>query len=645
VRQLFLIGVDGLPPTTLDRFLAEGILPNIASLQAQSGRLSVIPTLPAVTSPGWMTIGTGAHPATHGVCNLLQPRPGASPDSMVNGFDRGLVDAEYLWDAMSAQGEPAIVVKYPGSWPARPGSFIQVDGAGGYADITCRFEAVPSVLYLCGLPVPTAAAEGCCAVPRGFDDHYRIDTSHQNGHVGVAAREVLGWRELPDGKPWFETVLHVAPAGQQRQEVLYALAYEGPSGPRLRVSRSKQDTEAIADIGVGEWSPWIRKVSERGPFSYRFKLTRLDGAARIMRLYRSAGHFETGFTVPAEIAPELVEHAGPVCEWTGTFDFMNGLIDLDTQIEVYDAHTSWMERIIRHLATTREWRGFFMHYHVIEYAHHVAGSCLDPAHPMHERNKEPFLAFLRATYRQLDRMVGTIMEVAGPEAAIVLASDHGHDTVHTLVHVNEFLREAGWIVADEHDGDLHIDWDQSVAYALFPGLLVINRKSRWNGGIVDEADADALAEEIAARLRGLVDPRTGRPVITGVFDRTEMQAFGSGGPNAPDLFFTMDRGYEPATRLRSGNASYFVLTEPGQELTSGHGSFHPASSSARTLAMIRHPDVEPGSAGRLPVAMVDLAPTFAALMGVRPPATADGRPIDFSAVGIGGARRAGEDVR
>jgi predicted AlkP superfamily phosphohydrolase/phosphomutase len=304
-----------------------------------------------------------------------------------------------------------------------------------------------------------------------------------------------------------------------------------------------------------------------------------------------------------------------------------------------------MERTITHLTANRPWRGFFMHYHVIEYAHHIAGACLDPDHPLHERDKDAYLAFLRATYQQLDRMVGTIVEAVGPRAAVVLASDHGHDTVHTLVHINEFFRESGWIVAHEHDDDIHIDWDQSVAYALFPGLIVINTRKRWRGGIVEEADVPALSAEITAKLRGLVDPRTGRPVITGVFDRFEMEAFGSGGPNGPDLFFTMDKGYEPATRLRSGESSYFVLTEPGQELTSGHGSFHPASSSARTLALIRHPDVEPASVGRLPVPMVDLAPTMAALMGVQPPATADGRPIDLTALGIrASAPTAGSDT-
>jgi hypothetical protein len=113
-----------------------------------------------------------------------------------------------------------------------------------------------------------------------------------------------------------------------------------------------------------------------------------------------------------------------------------------------------------------------------------------------------------------------------------------------------------------------------------------------------------------------------------------MAVYGQGGEHAPDLFVTMDRGYEPATRLRTGPEPYFVLTEPGQELTSGHGSFHPASPSARTLAILRQQSLIPGSTGRLPVAMVDLAPTFAAFMGIRAPKESDGRVLNFPALGI-----------
>ncbi|MBO4208391.1 alkaline phosphatase family protein [Micromonospora echinofusca] len=635
MSNLFLLGVDGLPPATLFRFVEEGILPNCAKLLGEAARLDVVPTLPALTSPGWQTIASGAHPATLGISNILLPTPGHAPDHIRNGFDRSLSRGEYLWERLAADGHPAIVVKYPGSWPVRSDSdhLIQVDGAGGYADITCSFEEVSSTCYACGFELPQSQAQGCCSVPHGYDDHWRVDSATASGWTPVTARDPLNWADLPAGAvPGFETVLVLTPAGQRTRRLLHALAYtDGAGQARLLVRTGKDRPEAVTTLRVGEWSDWIHDESARGPFAYRLKLLELDVARRVLRLYRSEGHRTTGFTRPATVADELCAAVGPVAEWTGTFDFMNGLIDLDTQLEIYDRHTAWLEGTLRHLAGNHPWRGFFVHWHVVEYAHHIAGAALDPDHPEHHRDQERYLSFLRETYRLLDRLVGTVRELAGQDDTLALVSDHGHDTVHSLFFVNDFLRERGWIVTGDGES---IDWSRTRAYGLFPGLVLLNTTSRWSGGIVTEEEVEPLRQEITAALRGLVDPRTGRPVVSAVLGPAEMRAHGQHGEVAPDLFFTMDKGYEPATRLRHDAAGLFELTVPGVELTSGHGSFHPASPSAATLALIRNPDLRGGAVGRHPVAMVDLAPTFAALMGVRPPQTCDGRPVDLRNSGL-----------
>lgn len=181
---------------------------------------------------------------------------------------------------------------------------------------------------------------------------------------------------------------------------------------------------------------------------------------------------------------------------------------------------------------------------------------------------------------------------------------------------------------------MHIDWSRSAAYGIFPGLVVLNREDRWEHGTVSDAGADKVLAEITSALRTLTDPRTGQAIVSAVIGPAEMAAYGQGGPAAPDLFFTMERGYEPATRLRADEASVLALTEPGKRLSSGHGSFHPTSPSARTLAIMRHHSLAPGSVARYPIEIVDLAPTFAHLLGIGPPAQTDGRPMDFAALGV-----------
>ena len=251
-----MLGVDGLPPAPLRRFLAEGVLPNCASLLRQAAALSVVPTLPPLTAPGWLTIGSGAHPGTLGVSNILVPVPGSSPDTIRNGFDRSLTDVEYLWETLAAEGRRATVLKYPGSWPPRPADgLVVVDGAGGYADITCRFEELSSATYVCGLPLPAAPVEACCSVPRGYEEHWRIDSAGSAGSVLVTTREPLGWKCLPEEfTPSFEAVVPCRPAGQRRAVVFHLLGGARASEPLGIIARSKDCRDAVAVMAVGQWS-------------------------------------------------------------------------------------------------------------------------------------------------------------------------------------------------------------------------------------------------------------------------------------------------------------------------------------------------------------------------------------------------------
>src|SRR5205823_495833 len=144
------------------------------------------------------------------------------------------------------------------------------------------------------------------------------------------------------------------------------LAYIIGGRPRIMFSRSRSTSESVSDLTVGEWSCWIGGSCRRGLYAFRLKLISLEIEAGHVRLYRSSGHLNTGYTKPESLAAELTSEIGPIFEWTGTFDFMNGLIDLDTQFEIYDAHTAWLEKAICAL-DRRGWDGFFTQWHVVEY--------------------------------------------------------------------------------------------------------------------------------------------------------------------------------------------------------------------------------------------------------------------------------------
>jgi predicted AlkP superfamily phosphohydrolase/phosphomutase len=620
-ERVLMLGIDGLPPAQLDTFLRTDELPNFAKLLSNGTRFDAIPTLPALTSPGWPAIASGCLPSSLGVENILLPTPGQRPNDIRNGFDASLSKADFIWQMLADAGRSALVVKYPGSWPPRPGDFTQIDGAGGYADIKCRFEALSSTAYLSD---DHGTDPSPAMFPEGYRDHWRIDTGSAASLVKVRPRAPSDWQlELPAHDPVFEFT--VPSHGGARP--LFALACRIGGAAKLVLATAKRGKPLVI-LGAGDWSEWLPGSKAGESYKYRYKLIALSLEERRVHLYQSDGHLLSGYTKPPQLAQLLSDAVGPPIEWTGTFDLMNGLVDLATQLEIYRYHTEWLCRTLEWMATQRPWHGLFVHWHALEYAHHIVGVSLSRDHPLHDpRLAKRDVEFLREVYRLADRLLGTIWQIADETTGIVLASDHGHDLVHSLFFINHWLAAKGWLTLVGGE----IDWSRTTAYGLFPGCIHINDRNRWACGIVEADQVLEIAAAVRRDLMALTDPRTGKRVVTHALGRAELKQWGQSGARAPDVFACLDRGYECATRIVPSAADVtFKLTEPYRDETSGHGSFYPDSASARTLAVFAGPGIPAGRRGDRAISVIDIAPTILALLGVPVPAQCNGRAIELN---------------
>lgn len=617
--RVVMIGIDGLPPWQLDKFLEAKYLPNFERLLQRGIRYDAIPTLPPLTAPGWAAIASGRSPSSLGIENILLPTPGRRPDEIRNGFDATYSNGEFLWQTLAREGRSACVIKYPGSWPPRPGNFTQIDGAGGYADIRCRFEALGSATYVA--EKNSAEIFSPVLFPDGYLEHWRIHADAGDALIKIHRRDASGWSlDLANYEPVFEFVI----PSQSGSIPLFALACRIAGSAHLVLARSKTG-RPVAVLAVGEWSDWFEGKEPRGAFKYRYKLISLAPEQKTIHLYRSEGHLLSGFTKPAELAAEYVEAVGPPIEWTGTFDFLNGLVDLNTQAEIYRQHTDWLRKTLSWMSKQRTWHGLFFHWHALEYAHHIVGASLSTDHPLHvAENRDRDLGFLKSVYRMADDLVGTVLDIADDDTLIVLASDHGHDLVHTLFFVNHWLISKGLLSIQ----DGKIDWSRTIAYGLFPGCIHINDQARWSCGIVKASDVDGVAARIAREMQALVDPRTNEFVVSHALRRPELSKWGQVGERAPDVFVCLKRGYEVATRIDPKRFStLFQLTIPYKDETSGHGSFFPESSSARTLAILAGPRAGQGVTSPSPISVLDIAPTILSSLGIAVPPEYAGRPI------------------
>ncbi len=173
-------------------------------------------------------------------------------------------------------------------------------------------------------------------------------------------------------------------------------------------------------------------------------------------------------------------------------------------------------------------------------------------------------------FHELDGYVRDLYEAAGPDAQLVIVSDHGFTGSDKVVRINLYLEQLGHLTWRESDGSeaakrrdmanfANLDWDNTQAFCPTPssnGIVIRKRTKKCPNG-VPETEYEAFREKLIAELLELRDPDTGEQIITGVMKRED--AFpGPAMENAPDLTLTLcDHGF-----VSVRNRAPVVVTRP-----------------------------------------------------------------------------------
>jgi predicted AlkP superfamily phosphohydrolase/phosphomutase len=181
-----------------------------------------------------------------------------------------------------------------------------------------------------------------------------------------------------------------------------------------------------------------------------------------------------------------------------------------------------------------------------------------PARPTPE--EEHVRALGLAFFRQLDDIIAGVVASAGPEATVVIASDHGFGATTEVFHVNSWLEQAGHLAwaddtqptagADESLGirslSRHtrwLDWRRTRAYAATPtsnGIHIV-RAEHNDGHGVSAAEYPSFRAGMIDALSHVTDPATGEPIVTRIWTREE--AFPGPATNySPDLTLILRDG-------------------------------------------------------------------------------------------------------
>lgn len=394
------------------------------------------------------------------------------------------------------------------------------------------------------------------------------------------------------------------------------------------------------------------------------------------------------FVTPDGLLDEIESEFGPYRLHLGG-TYRRGQIDsvVDELIDEIEYKT----RVNRFLMEREEWGACFTHVWGTDRIQHELWHLFDPRHPRHNA-KEAKVYRSRVTeyWARVDACVEEMVEAAGTSCNTLLVSDHGFGPLHKYCSFNVWLLQQGLlrlksdaatmvkrlafalgvtpefafklsrtvpaggakakrgVTADRSKrGKLNklflsfnnVDWASTKVYSKGNyGQLFVNLKGREpNGTVAPGAEYEAVRDDLVRKLRVIVDPSTGKPLVGEVFKREEL-FHGRHVESAPDVcFLPADMRYISIGDM-DFTSNRFIVDAFG--ISGGHrmhGIFAangPAIRPGTTLAAAHITDLTPTMLHLLGQPMVDdmdgrvleeiLEPSFAASNPVRSVAATGG---------------------
>ena len=174
-----------------------------------------------------------------------------------------------------------------------------------------------------------------------------------------------------------------------------------------------------------------------------------------------------------------------------------------------------------------------------------------------------------------------------------------------------FMVEKGYTVLkkDENGNPMReVDWTQTKAIAHRCCHIQINEKGRYATGIVEPEEKEALMEQIIDDLYSYRDPITGRRLVALALKNRDAAILGMDGDRCGDIVYFMAEGFNiiHADSL-STQKGYFDTSVSPIFVAAGKG-------------------IKEGYTIKRHIRQVDVAPTVAALTGLRVPRECEGAP-------------------
>jgi len=620
ISKLVIVGLDGLEPTLVEKFISEGKLPHLSKLKKQGTYQRLQTTTPAISPVAWSSFMTGTNPSKHNIFDFLSRDPN-----------------NYLPDLSSARiGKPKRVLslgKYniPLSKPEIRGlrrsvPFWKILGEKGIFSTILRVPITFPPEKFSG-----HLLSGMCAPDlKGSQGTFTFYTSDEDN---VKKREEGITIPVTIEENKIETYISGPENSLLKKEEELRLP--------LTITLDREKEEAclevcgqIISLKKNAFSDWIRLTFRPG-FGMKIKA--------ICKFYVSqiSPHFEM-YLSPLNIDPEK-----PALPISQPFIYSVYLAKLlGSFITLGEANDTWAlnEDVLSEeafleftYANHQEWENMFFNalkktkkgvvtcvFETTDSIQHMFWRYLDEKHPALKSPQARMSSkVIEELYQKMDEMVGRIMDKLDKKSILIVMSDHGFKSFRRGVNLNSWLYLNGYLSLKEGKTESDewfkdVDWERTRGYALGLGGLYINQKGREAKGIVNPGEeTKSLKEELSAKLDGLKDDANGAIAINHIFDRDRLPS-GPYKENCPDFLVGYNEGYRVSWDSVTGKVNNVVFVN-NTKAWSGDHCIDPRIVPGIFFCNQKINTDKPS--------IMDIAPTALELFGIQIPKHMDGHSL------------------
>ena len=547
-EKLIILGIDGMDPQLLDRFMQEGKMPNFARLAQQGSYKHLTTSIPPQSPVAWSNLITGMNAGGHGIFDFIHRNPktmelyfstskveppkhsmtvGSWVIPLGSGSAEQLRQGKSFWEILDQHGIPNSVIRIPANFPPVPAKGYTLSGMGT-PDLRGTYGTFS--FYTDDPMASTGAVEGGQIIP------VQVEGSQ------VKARLIGPDNSFRKGSPAATEPFTVS------------------LDPLESVAKiSLQDHQFV--LKEGEWSDWVPVEFQLIPFfgnvrgMCRFYLKQTHPR---FELYVSPINIDPAapalpISTPSSYSRDLAKQAGEfytqgISEDTKALSA--GVLDDKEYLE--QSRTVLVEhRKIFDSEFPKFNKGlFFFYFSSLDLNSHMLWRLTDPHHPQYnEAAAAQYGSALEEFYEQIDQVLGEVLPKLDDHTTLLVLSDHGFAPYNRSFNLNTWLLNNGYVTLKTGDGVdqetplANVDWSKTRAYGIGLNGLYLNLRGREREGIVQPGgDENALLKEIQAKLLEIRDPQNGQPVIT----RVDLASEAYQGPNArkgPDALVGYNRGY------------------------------------------------------------------------------------------------------